>query len=187
MANAAALEATEINRVTGGSGARVSVWRPQVERNRGDFEAQRDDQQDQAQQQDRIACQVAVCHGGADCREARRPDDGVDQRERIDENARGQAAKDEVLQASLVRALIFLEVANQHVDRQRLQLEPHKDADQVGAACHDHHADERYQHEEVVLGKVCVLVFQESGRGGNGEGRGYKKKHREEAPEGVDG
>ena len=79
------------------------------------------------------------------------PGDAVDEREPVQEDARGERSEDEVLERRLGRLGLALEVARQDVGGQGHRLERDVDRDQVVARRHEEHADAGKEQQRVVL------------------------------------
>ena len=86
-----------------------------------------------------------------DLHEGRAAAEAVDQRGAEQQHAGGDRAQDEVLHAGLGRAHGIALEGGDHVERQRLQLEPDIERHQVVGRDHQHHAERGQRHEQRIL------------------------------------
>ena len=163
----------------------VHVRRPHVERHRRHLERQTGEYEHQAEHQPhRAACGIL----SGDVAEQRRAAEPVNQRNAIKQNAAGQRAEHEILQARFGRAGVAPHEARQHISRKALQLEPDIQAEQITRRHHDPHADRREQDQHGIFGAQIVArgALEEIGRHHDRDGGGDVDQHLGEGREGID-
>ena len=126
--------------------ALIDVGRPHVERHGRDLEEQAGKNEHHADDQPG-RCRRRRGQQLGELREIHRAGEAVDQRDAIQQQARGERAEDEILQPGLGRAQLVAREGGQHVERQRLQFEPEIQRHHVGRRDHQHHADDGEQHQ----------------------------------------
>ena len=124
--------------------ALVDVGRPHVERRGRNLERQAADQEDQTEHQARAG---VVGGEGGDVLEPHRTGETIDQAGAIQQQARRQGAQDEILQARFRRLDVVAVEGGQHIQSQRMQLDPDIHGDQVARGRHHAHAG-RGQHDQ---------------------------------------
>ena len=136
----------------------IDIGCPHMERRGRDLEGQTCKQEDKAEQHAKRQIALGGCGLNDACKLgcARK---AVDQRGAIEQKARGQSAKHEIFQSSLGRAHAVTADRGDHIQRQRLKLEPHIKSDQIARGYHHHHADNSQCHQHRVF-KAAHLVFR---------------------------
>ena len=122
----------------------------------------------------------------SDLADVRRSRDAVDQRHAVKQHARRKRAEQEVLHRRFVRLLLALRESNQHVERQRHQLETDVKRDQIVAAGDEHHADGGEENECVVFAVLFAFDIEKASRDADRERGGDQKDCFEEKCEAVD-
>ena len=110
----------------------------------------------------------------------------VDQRHAVEQHAGRQRAENEILEPGLGRTRVVAVECGDHVERQRLQLEPHVQGDQVVGRDHHQHADGGQQHEHRILEAGHALHLHEVLREHERDGRSEDSQHLHGAGEVVD-
>src|ERR1700680_2804996 len=87
--------------------------------------------------------------------------EAVDQRRSVEQHARRQRAKHEILQARLGRAQVVAVDGGDHIERQRHELEAKVERDQVAGRDHGHHAGGGGQNQHRELEAADVLAPHE--------------------------
>ena len=82
----------------------------------------------------------------------------IDQRNAIEQQARGKRAEHEILQTGLGRTQFVAREGGEDVERQRLQFEPEIEGHQVRGRYHHHHADDRQRHQHGIFKARDVFV-----------------------------
>ena len=147
----------------------IDVGRPHVERHGGDLEGKAGQHEDQAEHQAELA--LAAPERRGDLMEAGVAGVAVDQRDAVEQHARGQRAEDEVLEAGLGGTQVVAVDRGKHIDRQRLQLEAEIEADHAVGRNHQHHAERAQQDQHRIFELVEALGLGEAHRHDQRHGR----------------
>ena len=127
----------------------IDIGRPHVEGHGGDLEGEPGEDEDEAEEEaDRHA---AILHRGDQHVKAGGAGEAVGQRGAVEEEPRAQRAQHEILEAGLVGFHAVAVHGGEHVERERLQLEPHVERDQIARRNHHHHADHRERQQDRIL------------------------------------
>jgi len=97
-----------------------------------------------------------------------------------EQEAGGERAQKEVLEARLVRGGVGAVEAGQHVQTDGQKLKAEEDDHHVGPGCHQHHADGGKEYQGVELALVALLLDHVAVRDEDGETRGDQEDHLEE-------
>ena len=143
--------------------ALIDVGRPHMERHRRDLEAEPGEQEHQAEHE----ADAAGLRGGRDAGKADGAGEAIDQRGAVQQHARRQRAQHEILQAGFGRLRIIAVARGDHVERERHQLEPEIEHDQVAGRDQHHHAERRKQHQDRIFEDAPGRIGQELSRQGS--------------------
>jgi len=128
-----------------GGSAFVDVGRPHVEGGRRDLESQTADHEDQAEEDAGAGLPLHRRRNGV---EADGAGEAVDQGGAVEQQARGQGAEHEVLQAGLGGLRIIPLKGGHDIERQGLELDPDVEAEEVPCPGHHTHAEGRQQDQD---------------------------------------
>ena len=119
--------------MTGRRRALVDVGRPEVERHGGDLEAEPDEEQGDAGEHEGVVALDGDAAGqrGDHLGDVGGPDGAVHEGDAVQQERRGEAAEDEVLDAALGAAGLAAVARGEDVERQRHRLQPDEQHDQV--------------------------------------------------------
>src|SRR5262249_8074527 len=109
--------------------AGVDVRRPRVERSKRDLEPETREQENDAQDEDRIVGNVP----GREPREPRRAELPEEERDAEERERGGERPREEILQARLRRRRGLPEIRREDVKRERKRLEAEEDHEQIEA------------------------------------------------------
>ena len=101
-----------------------------------------------------------VTEGGANGIQLRGAGDPVDQRDAIEQKRGGEGAQQEILQRGFVVALVVAQIAGQDVGRDRGDLEPDEDHDQIVGGHHQALSGDGEQQQGVVFAGFGVLAVR---------------------------
>ena len=141
--------------------ALVDVGGPHVERGRGDLEQEAGREQQHSGHGHRVAQYRRV--GGeikTDVGDVGGPGDTVDQGDAVEQEAGGEGAEQEILEASLVGAQLPTEQAGQDVKGDGEDLETEEDGHQVGPRGHPHRPGGGEEDQRIVLADRVPFPFQ---------------------------
>ncbi len=156
-----------------GRRAFVDVGRPHVERHRADLEGHAGEREHQPEQQADRRRRVAR-EGGGDAVETGRAGEAVEQGNTVQQDARGEPAKDEIFEAGFGAALVRAAIGGQDVARQAGQLEADVERHQAGRGDHHRRADRGEQDQHRIFGGMLEIAFEpvvggdDRDRGGRG-------------------
>jgi len=156
-----------------------------VERHGRDLEPEPGEEQDQGQDQQRLAAVADGLQGAVDGLQVRGAGEREHQRHAEQDQRGRKRTQDEIFQRGLGRPGLGLEVAHQDVHGDGHELEADVQGDQVGGAGQQHHARDAEEDEGVVFGRGGVLLVQEARGDEHGEEAGRQEDPLEEQSEPV--
>ena len=115
----------------------------------------------------------------ADDAQVRASGQTVQQREAVSKNAGGKRAEQQILQRRFVRAAVAPQKTDENISGDRHQLQPDEDEHDVEPGGHAHHADDREQHQRVVLAVVFMLGLHVTHGHENGDGGAREEQIKE--------
>ena len=124
----------------------VHVGDPHVIRHGAQLERDRRHDEHEAEQQDHPVA-LPRQDRARDLLEVERAGSAVDHRHAVQQHSRGERAQHEVLHRGFGSALRAPVHRHQRIQRQRLQLEPHVEREEIGGGDHHHHAEQREQRQ----------------------------------------
>ncbi len=169
----------------GGRGTLVHVRRPHVEGHRRHLEGEADQHQGEPGQQQAVGQDDVLGQVVRNLGQVRRPGGPVGQRDAVDEDGRGEAAQDEVLERRLAGCGALVVEGGQHVQGEGEDLEAEEDDDQVVGHPHHHGAGGREHRQHVELRAVRAFPAQVAVRHERGEQHGDGDQHGDEHAEAV--
>ena len=159
-----------------------------MKRHGGDFEKQTGRERDHSQQQHRPKrrqstggiCAAAERNNLADAApnlaEIGRAGNSIKQRHAVEQDAGRERAEQKIFHRRFVRTLFAFRKSDQHIKRQRHQLETDVERNQIVATAQKHHADSGKQHERVVF--AVLFAFNVEIPRGDGDGEAPRRSER---------
>ena len=136
----------------------VSIGSPHVERCRRNLEPEADENQRDSHQQQSIVLEAEADDVRPDLDEVSGAGCAVDERDTVQQEGGRKGAEQEILDCSFGGALGPAIDTDQHVDRDRHELDPEEHDDQVACCGEDHHSGSRQQQQHVRLARSNPLA-----------------------------
>ena len=164
-----------------GGRALVDVGRPHVERHRRHLEGEADQHQGQAGQQEPVGEHDVLGEEVGDLGQVGRPGGAVGERDAVDEDGRGEAAEDEVLERRFTRGGPAVIERGEDVEGDGEDLQAEEDDDQVVGRAHQHGPRGRHQGQHVELRARDALPSEVAVGHQRGEQHGRGDEHGDRA------